>query len=64
MRLASKLAILILVSAFLPAVIVGYLAYDNGRRTIINESIEHLTSINSYKSNDLKHWVEASQGQS
>jgi signal transduction histidine kinase len=61
-KLAPKLAILILVAAFLPTVIVGYLAYDNSRRTILKETIKHLTSINSYKSNELERWVEDSRG--
>ena len=43
MKLAPKLSILFLLSAIVPTAIVGYLAYENGRRTIIKETIEHLT---------------------
>ncbi len=61
MRLFPKVSILILVSALLPAIIVGYLAYGDSRRSIIKETIKHLTSINIYKSNDLRRWVEDSR---
>ena len=62
MKLTPKFSILFLLTAIVPTAIVGYLAYENSRRTIIRETIEHLTSINIHKSNELKRWVEAIQG--
>ena len=58
MKLAPKLTILFLLLAIAPTAIVGYLAYENGRRTIVQETIDHLVSINIFKSNELKRWVE------
>ena len=61
MKLAPKLTILFLLLSILPAAVVGYLAYENGRRTIVSETIDHLVSINLLKSNELKRWVEANK---
>ncbi|MBM4278483.1 MAG: HAMP domain-containing protein [Deltaproteobacteria bacterium] len=58
MKLAPKLTILFLLLSILPTAIVGYLAYENGRRTIVQETIGHLVSINIFKNNELKRWIE------
>src|SRR4030043_1900229 len=58
MKLAPKLTILFLLLAIVPTVIVGYLAYENGRRTIVQETIDHLVSINLFKDNELERWIE------
>jgi signal transduction histidine kinase len=58
MKLVPKLTILFLLLAILPTTIVGYLAFENGRRTIVQETIGHLVSINIFKTNELKRWVE------
>jgi len=58
MKLAPKLTILFLLLSIVPTAIVGYFAYENGRRTIIQEAIDHLISINLFKSNELKRWIE------
>ena len=58
MKLAPRLTILFLLLAIVPTAIVGYLAYENGRRTIVQETIDHLVSINIFKSNELKRWIE------
>jgi len=58
MKLASRLTILFLLLSILPAAIVGYLAYENGRRTIVQKTIAHLVSISIFKSNELKRWIK------
>ncbi|MBM4331865.1 MAG: HAMP domain-containing protein [Deltaproteobacteria bacterium] len=58
MKLAPKLTILFLLLSIVPIAIVGYLAYDNGRRTIVQETIDHLVSINIFKNNELIRWIE------
>ncbi len=58
MKLAPKLTVLFLLLAIVPTAIVGYFAYENGRQTIVQETIDHLVSINIFKSNELKRWVE------
>jgi signal transduction histidine kinase len=58
MKLAPKLAILFLLLSILPTAVAGYFAYENSRRTIVQETIHHLVSINIFKSNELKRWIE------
>ena len=50
MKLAPKLTLVLLVLAVAPIVVVGYLAYENGRQTIEQKTIEHLVSTNHLKS--------------
>jgi signal transduction histidine kinase/HAMP domain-containing protein len=58
MKLATKLIILLLLLTTVPLVIVGYLAYDNGRQTIEQDTLNHLISINILKEDAFNHWVE------
>jgi len=58
MKLAPKLTILFLLLAIVPTAIIGYLAYENGSRTIVQETIDHLVSINIFKSNEVKRWIK------
>jgi signal transduction histidine kinase len=58
MKLGPKLTIFFLLLAIVPTAIVGYLSYENGRRTIIQKTVDHLVSINIFKSNELKRWVK------
>ncbi len=58
MKLAPRVTILFLLLSIIPAAIVGYLAYENGRRTIMQKTIDHLVSINIFKINELKRWIE------
>jgi PAS domain S-box-containing protein len=58
MKLATKLTILFVLLAIIPLAIVGYLAYDNGRRTIEQNTINHLVSTNILKQAEFDRWVE------
>ncbi|MFZ1984247.1 MAG: sensor histidine kinase [Desulfatitalea sp.] len=57
MKLAAKLSLLFLLLSTLPIVIVGYLAYQNGRTTIERETINYLQSINMHKRAELNRWI-------
>jgi PAS domain S-box-containing protein len=61
MRLAPKLTILFLLLTIGSTAMVGYLGYENGRRTIIRETENHLVSINVFKSHELQRWVEGNK---
>jgi PAS domain S-box-containing protein len=61
MKLAPKLTALFLLLSILPTAVVGYLAYENGRRMIVQETIDHLVSINLLKSNELKRWIKGNE---
>jgi PAS domain S-box-containing protein len=58
MKLATKLIILFLLLTTIPLAIVGYLAYDNGRRTIQQNVLNHLTSTNVLKEDEFDQWVK------
>jgi PAS domain S-box-containing protein len=57
MKLATKLIILFLLLTTIPLAIVGYLAYDNGRRTIEQYVFNHLTSTNILKEDEFDRWL-------
>jgi PAS domain S-box-containing protein len=57
MKLATKLIILFLLLTTIPLAIVGYLAYDNGRRTIEQYVFNHLTSTNILKGDEFNRWL-------
>src|SRR4030042_278040 len=58
MRLAAKLTIFFLFLAIIPLVIVGYISYDNGRRAIEQNVLNHLISTNIFKEGELNRWIE------
>ena len=58
MKLATKLIILFLLLTTIPLAIVGYLAFDNGRRTIEQNVFNHLTSTNILKEDEFDRWVK------
>ena len=58
MKIAARLTILFLLTAIVPTGIVGYLGYDIGKRTILQETTDHLMSINILKSRELERWVK------
>jgi PAS domain S-box-containing protein len=60
-RFGPKLTLLFALLAILPIVVVGYLAYDSGRRTIESETIKHLVSINLMKNSEMNRWIEDSK---
>ena len=61
MKLAPKLTLLFFFLSIAPTAVVGYLSYDNGRKTIIQNSEDHLVSVNILKSNELKRWIEGNK---
>ena len=58
MKLAPKLTLLFLLIAIVPLVIVGVATYENSRRTIIRQTINHLISTNILKEAELNRWIE------
>jgi PAS domain S-box-containing protein len=58
MKLATKLIILFLLLTTIPLAVVGYLAYDNGRRTIEQNVLNHLASTNVLKEDEFDRWVK------
>jgi|WetSurMetagenome_2_1015567.scaffolds.fasta_scaffold21247_2 PAS domain S-box-containing protein len=61
MKLAAKLTILFLLLTIGSTAVVGYLGYENGRWTLIQETEDHLVSINIFKSQELQRWVEGNK---
>jgi len=61
MKLAVKLTILFLLLSIVPLAIVGYIAYNNSRNTIEQNSRSRLLSTTFLKQSNFNHWLEASQ---
>jgi len=61
MKIITRLTILFLLMAIVPTIIVGYLGYDIGKRSIIKDTTEYLISVNILKSRELFRWVEGSK---
>jgi signal transduction histidine kinase len=61
MKLATRLSIFFLLLAVIPAAIVGYLAYDNSRRTIERETISRVISANTIERNAVERWVRGKE---
>lgn len=58
MKLGPKLTLIFIPIAIVPLVIVGAATYENGRRAIIRQAINHLASINLMKEAELNRWIE------
>ncbi|MEE9616022.1 MAG: ATP-binding protein [Anaerolineae bacterium] len=61
MKLVTKLTALFLLLATIPLAVVGYLAYDNGRRTIEQNMLNHLISTNILKQGEFDRWVRGNE---
>ena len=61
MKLGKKLTIIFVALAVIPVLIMGYLAYDVARRTIVDKTINHLVSTNILKASELDRWIESSE---
>ncbi|MBU1183194.1 MAG: HAMP domain-containing protein, partial [Proteobacteria bacterium] len=58
MKTAARLTALFFLMAIVPTGIVGYLGYGIGKRTILEETTDHLVSINILKTRELERWVK------
>jgi PAS domain S-box-containing protein len=58
MKLATKLIILFLLLTTIPLAVVSYLAYDNGRRTIEQDTFNRLISVTILKEDEFNRWVQ------
>lgn len=61
MKLATRLSLLFLLLAVIPSAIVGYIAYDNSRRTIESETVNRIISANAIQRNAVDRWVRAKE---
>ena len=63
MRLTAKLTGLFLLLALLPLAVVAWLAYDNGRKSIEEDTRDALMSVARLKSAELERWIEGNARQ-
>ncbi|MDD5092890.1 MAG: PAS domain S-box protein [Dehalococcoidia bacterium] len=61
MKLATKLILIFLLLSLIPVIIVGYVAYDHGRKTIEDDTLENLISINAYKATQFTGWMNSNE---
>jgi signal transduction histidine kinase len=60
-RLSTKLLLLFLLLAIIPPAVVGYLAYDNGRRTIERMTVDHLDSTSRFTEAAFERWIASNE---
>ena len=56
--LAARLLILFLLLAIVPLFVIGFLAYDSGRRSIVSNVEAHLESVAILKEQEIQNWVK------
>ncbi len=56
-RLSARLMLLFLLLSIVPLVVVGYLAFDNSRRTIEQDTVNRLLSITILKEGEMNRWI-------
>ncbi len=57
MKLVTKLTILFILLSILPLAIAGYIAFQNGKETIEQQTNDHLLSISALKMSEFNRWV-------
>ena len=60
-RLSTRLTILFVLLSINPLAVVGYLAYDNGRRTIEQSTLNRLISTTILKQSEFERWIDDSE---
>lgn len=58
MKLITKLTILFILISILPLAISGYIAFQNGKETIEEQTNAHLLSISALKEREFNRWVD------
>ena len=61
MKLVTKLILIFLLLTIVPLAVVGFLAYENGRRTIEQNVFNHLISTNILKADQFELWLTTNQ---
>ena len=49
MKLSVKLVLVFVLLALLPMLLIGYIAYENSRQSILKDTFQHLTSVNTLR---------------
>ncbi|HDD62267.1 MAG: hypothetical protein DRI65_09865 [Chloroflexota bacterium] len=57
MKLSTKITLLIITLALVPSIVLGNLAYVNGRQIITRQTNEQLTSISTLKESEFNRWI-------
>lgn len=55
--LRTKLIVYFLISSLIPLALIGYMAYDNGRRALEEETINQLTTTRTLKEGEINTWI-------
>jgi PAS domain S-box-containing protein len=58
MRLFTRLTLHFLALSILPLIVIGWLAYQYGRQTVVDVHLDHLQSTNLLKRDNLNRWVD------
>ena len=58
MKIALKLTVTFILVAFGPLLIVGYLAYDQGRESLQSEAFDRLTAVREMKASQIEDYFK------
>ena len=58
MKLTTRLVLLFFFLSFLPVTAIGYLAYQNGRQAIEDNTSTHLLTTTAYKQYEFNSWLD------
>lgn len=59
--LAAKLMVYFLLFSVIPLIIVGYTAYENGRKAIEAQTFDYLTATTQLKEEEIEGWIEENE---
>ena len=58
MKLSVKLILVFVLLALIPMILIGYMAYENGRQSILKDTFQHLTSTNTLRAAQFDRWID------
>ena len=58
LKMRQRLLLALLLMAFLPAIVIGAIAYSNARQTIEGRLFAELNSVADLKSEEIENWIE------
>ena len=58
MKLSVKLILVFVLLALIPMLLIGYIAYENGRQSILENTFHHLSHMNTLKATEFSRWID------
>ncbi len=58
MKLSVKLILAFALLALIPMMLLGYIAYNNGRQSILKDMFQHLATVNTLRGAEFSRWID------